>query len=267
MSYKDQTVVLTGASEGIGRALALRIAADGARLVVAGRNAERLASLKQGIEDQGSACTVVVGDLADREECKKIIDTAIQHYGGIDVLINNAGITMWANFEDTDSPELIEKVLRVNFLSAAYCTHYALPHLKAARGRIVAVASVAGLIGVPGHAIYGASKHAMMGFFNSLRVEMKPYGVSVTMVAPDFVKTEIHVRGLNAKGEAMGKRIDDRHMSAEQCAQMMSTAIVKRQRLLITSSRGKLAYIARDLLPGLVDFISAKSVKGHSLLD
>ncbi len=267
MFFRDQVVVLTGASEGIGRALALQIAQPTLQIVVGGRNAARLNDLKKELEAKGAACTVVVGDLAERSECQRVIDTAIKSYGRIDTLINNAGITMWANFEDTTDPNLIEHVMRVNFLSAANCTHYALPHLIKSKGRIAAVASIAGIIGVPGHTIYGASKHAMMGFFNALRVEMKAKGVSVTMIAPDFVKTEIHVRGLDSKGQAMGKRIDDNNMSADECARLMVQAIGKRQRLLITSGRGKLAYTVRDLLPGLVDFISLKSVKGHSLLD
>jgi len=267
MSFKDQVVVLTGASEGIGRALAIQIAQPGLRIVVSGRNESRLNDAKKEIESKGANCTVVAGDLAERPECQRVIDTAVNTYGRIDTLINNAGITMWANFEDTTDPGLIEHVMRVNFFSAANCSHFALPHLIKTKGRIAAVASIAGIIGVPGHAIYGASKHAMMGFFNSLRVEMKPKGVSVTMIAPDFVKTEIHVRGLDAKGKAMGKRIDDNNMSAEECARLMAIAISKRQRLLITSARGRLAYTVRDLLPGVVDIVSSRSVKGHSLLD
>jgi short-subunit dehydrogenase len=267
MSFKDQVVILTGASEGIGRALAVQIAEAGLKIVVGGRNAERLNDLKKELESKGAACTVVAGDLSDRAICQSIVEIAVKTYGRIDTLINNAGITMWANFEDTTDPGLIEHVMRVNFLSAANCTHYALPHLIKSKGRIAAVASIAGIIGVPGHAIYGASKHAMMGFFNSLRVELKPKGVSVTMIAPDFVKTEIHVRGLDAKGKAMGKRISEKNMSADECAQLMAQAIIKRQRLLITSGRGKLAYAVRDLLPGLVDIVSSKSVKSHSLLD
>ena len=267
MSFKGQVVVLTGASEGIGRALALHIAQPGLQIVVCGRNAARLDDLKKDLEAKGAGCITVAGDLAERSECQRVIETAVKTYGRIDTLINNAGITMWANFEDTTDPGLIEHVMRVNFLSAANCTHYALPHLIKSKGRIAAVASIAGILGVPGHAIYGASKHAMMGFFNSLRVELKAKGVSVTMIAPDFVKTEIHVRGLDAKGKAMGKRIDDNNMSADECARLMAKAILKRQRLLITSARGKLAYTVRDLLPGLVDMVSLRSVKSHSLLD
>jgi short-subunit dehydrogenase len=267
MSFKGQVVILTGASEGIGRALALQIAEPGLQIVICGRNAARLDDLKKALEAKGAGCITVAGDLAERSECQRAVETAVKTYGRIDTLINNAGITMWANFEDTTDPSLIEHVMRVNFLSAANCTHYALPYLIKSRGRIAAVASIAGILGVPGHAIYGASKHAMMGFFNSLRVELKAKGVSVTMIAPDFVKTEIHMRGLDASGKAMGKRIDDKNMSAGDCARLMAKAISKRQRLLITSARGKLAYTVRDLLPGLVDIVSLRSVKSHSLLD
>src|SRR5690606_17729775 len=130
-----------------------------------------------------------------QDNCAKVIEAAANHFGGIDVLVNNAGITMWADFEDTKDPALIEHVMRVNYLSCAWCTYFALPYLKKSRGHIVGVSSIAGIVGVPGHAIYGASKHAVHGFLNSLRVELKPYGIGVTVVAPDFVITEIHFRG------------------------------------------------------------------------
>jgi short-subunit dehydrogenase len=264
--FQDNVIVITGASEGIGRALALQVAAEGAKLVLAGRNAARLDDCAHACRSAGAEACTFAGDLSDAGVCGRLINFAVESFGRIDTLINNAGITMWAMFQDTSDPALIQKVMQTNFMSAAYCTHFALPHLKKSQGRIAAVASLAGILGVPGHTIYGASKHAMFGFFNALRLELKEHKVSVTMVAPDFVRTEIHVRGLDANGEAMGKRLPEHHMSAEACAAMIRKAVFRRQRQVITSARGNLAFIMRDLIPWLVDAITARSVKKNSLM-
>lgn len=266
MKFADKVIIITGASEGIGRALALHLAPQKPKLILTGRNKERVDSIQAEVGARGAECVTVIGDLANDTVCKSVTDKALEAFGRIDILVNNAGITMWAEFADTTDVSLIDKVMRVNFLSAANCTHYALPHLVKSRGQIVAVASLAGLIGVPGHAIYGASKHAMFGFFNALRNELRPHGVSVTMVAPDFVKTEIHVRGLKANGDAMGKRISEDNLSADKCAAMIAKAIAGRRRIIITSARGWMAYVFRDLIPDLIDYLSTKSVKRHNLL-
>lgn len=267
MSFRDQSVLVTGASEGIGRALALRLAKDGAKLTLAARNRVRLEDLAKECAALGAPLPAIfVGDLAKAEDCKQAVDAAVNRFGGLDALVNNAGITMWADFKDVTDPALIARVMEVNYYSVAYCTFYALPHLKKSRGRLVGVSSMAGIIGVPGHSIYGASKHAIHGFLNSLRIELAGSGVSVTIVAPDFVVTEIHNRGLTGSGEAMAKRLDAaKFMSAETCAGLMYTAIWRRDRLLMTSARGKLAAKVRDLIPGILDRLAANGAKKGGL--
>lgn len=264
--YSGKVVVITGASEGIGRALALHIAPSKPRLVLAGRNPARLEAAAEACRQLGAEAIIVAGDLSERVNCERVIQAAVTHFKAIDVLVNNAGVTMWADFTAATDPELIERVMRINYLSCAWCTYYALPYLKQARGHVVGLSSIAGLIGVPGHVIYSASKHAIHGFLNSLRIEVRPFGIGVTIVAPDFVVTEIHHRGLTASGAPMGKRLDpEKHMSAETAAAMIAKAIVTRRRLLMTSPRGQVLSLVRDWLPDLIDGIVLRSSKSTGL--
>lgn len=160
----DHVIVLTGASEGIGRALALELARRRLALVLAARSRERLEEAARECEAAGSQCLVVPTDVTDARQCSALIDAAVARFGRIDVLINNAGSTMWSRFDALSDLGVIEQVMRVNYLSAVYLTAAALPWLKQTHGRLVAVTSVAGLTGVPERTGYAASKHAMTGF-------------------------------------------------------------------------------------------------------
>ncbi len=188
---------------------------------------------------------------------------AVERFGGIDVLVNNAGVTMWARFDAVSDFSVYERLLAVNYLGAVYMTAAALPHLKASRGLIVAVASIAGLTGVPERTGYAASKHAMVGFFESLRIELTGSGVDVTLVAPDFVVSEIHRRATGPDGRPLGATPmqEARLMSAARCAQLIARAMRRRQRLLITSARGRLVRWARLLVPRRVDALAARAIR------
>jgi short-subunit dehydrogenase len=263
--YAHKTIILTGASEGIGRALALELATDAPRLVLAARNLERLESLAADCETLGATCLVVPTDVTDEAACRALVEKTLARFGGLDVLVNNAGGSMWARLDEMQDTSALEGLMRLNYLSAAWCTYYALPALKKSRGQIVAVASVAGLTGVPAHTVYSATKHAMMGFFDSLRIELAGDGVAVTVIAPDFVQSEIHQRALGPDGKAIGEsRVETRArvMSSEQCAAMIYRAMAARKRLLITSLRGKLGRFVRILAPSLIDRIALKAVAG-----
>ena len=203
-SFEGKVIVLTGASEGIGRALALALASARARLVLAARNAERLASLSQECIARGAEVLCVPTDVSRRADCMALIDTTLARFKTIDVLLHNAGSTMWSRLDELEDPELLERLMCANYLGAAWLTWRALPALVAARGRIVAISSVAGLVGVPTRTGYSASKHAMFGFFDSLRIELADRGVSVTVVAPDFVRSEIHRRAIGPEGKPLG---------------------------------------------------------------
>jgi short-subunit dehydrogenase len=179
------------------------------------------------------------------------------------VLVNNAGITMWSRFDAVTDFSVFERVMAVNYFGAMYLTAAALPHLKRSKGLIVAVASLAGLTGVPERTGYAASKHAMVGFFDSLRIELAGSGVDVTVIAPDFVVSQIHKRAIGPDGRPLGKTPmqESRIMTSEECARLIRHAMERRQRLLVTSVRGKLGRVLKLLAPSVIDRIAAKAIR------
>ena len=261
--FKDKVVIITGASEGIGRSLAHEFAPMQARLVLAARNVERLNSLKAEVEAAGGQAIVVPTDVTDEAACKQLIDTTVSTYGQIDVLVCNAGGTMWTPMEAIVDTSIYERLMKLNYLGSVYPCFYALPHLKRTMGRIVGISSVAGLIGVPTRTAYSASKHAMFGFFDSLRIEVQESGITVTMIAPDFVLSEIHRRALGADGKAIGKSPlqESKIMTSQACAQLAVEAIFERKRLLITSRRGKIGRWLKLLMPKKMDAIALKAIR------
>jgi short-subunit dehydrogenase len=258
-----QRIVLTGASEGIGRALALALAARRARLVIAARDASRLESLARECRAAGGEAFAVPTDVANAQDCEWLVGEAMKSLGGIDVVIHNAGITMWSRFDAVADLEIFERLLEVNYLAPVRLTALTLPHLKKSKGLIVAVASLAGLTGVPERSGYAASKHALIGFFDSLRIELAGTGVDVSVVAPDFVVTEIHKRAIGPDGQPLGESpmVQKKIMTAEECARGIVRAIEKRQRLLLMSTRGKLGWFLKFLAPRLLDRIAAKAIR------
>jgi short-subunit dehydrogenase len=264
-AFTGKTVLITGASEGIGRALALALAAERAQLVLAARSSARLQEAAAACAVLGAQVEAVVTDVAQPGDCAHCVARALARFGRLDILVNNAGITMWARFDEISDFSVYERLLTVNVLGSVRMTAAALPHLKAARGLLVAVASIAGLTGVPERTGYAASKHAMVGFFESLRIELRGSGVDVTIIAPDFVVSQIHRRAIGADGAPLGHTPmdEDRIMTAEECAALIAGAMRRRQRLLITSVRGRFARWARLVVPGLVDKLSARAIREH----
>jgi short-subunit dehydrogenase len=258
-----QVVVLTGASEGIGRALAIELSRRGLYLVLAARNPQRLEEVASECAAQGSVASVMPTDLLDPAQCRALIDAAVARFGRIDVLINDAGGTMWSRFDALDDLSVYEHLMKLNYLGAVHLTAAALRWLKQSQGRLVAVASVAGLTGVPERSGYAASKHAMVGFFESLRIELKDSGVSVTIIAPGFVRSEIHKRAIGPDGRPLGDSPlrQERVMTAEQCARLIVPAIERRRRLLIISWRGRIARWLKLIFPGIVDRMAARAIR------
>jgi short-subunit dehydrogenase len=261
--FAGKTVLITGASEGIGRALALTLAAQRVRLALNARNEQRLMDAARECSVRGAEVLSVPGDVSRPEDCAQLVARTVERFGGLDILVNNAGITMWSRFDAISDLSVFARLLAVNYLGAVYTTAAALPHLQAARGLIVAVASIAGLTGVPERTAYAASKHALVGFFESLRIELTGSGVAVTIVAPDFVVSEIHRRAIGADGAPLGKTPmqESRIMSADECARLIAGAMRRRQRLLITSARGRFGRWARLVAPALVDAIAARAIR------
>jgi len=262
-TFNGKTVLITGASEGIGRALALALAAEQPRLVLAARNAARLEDAARACAACGAEVLALPADVSRPEDCRRLVAAARERFGALHALVNNAGITMWSRFDAIADLAVFERLLAVNLLGAVYTTAAALPDLKATRGLIVAVASLAGLTGVPERTAYAASKHALVGFCESLRVELAGSGVDVTIVAPDFVVSEIHRRAIGPDGAPLGESpMQEAHiMSAAECARLIVGAMHRRDRLLITSRRGRLVRWARLIVPSIVDRMAARAIR------
>ncbi|MFZ1977561.1 MAG: SDR family oxidoreductase [Bacteroidota bacterium] len=261
-SFSEQVIVLTGASSGIGRELALQLARQGAFLALASRNSEKLSQLAKECEQLNGKALAIPTDVSRPQDCAALIQKTVNAYKRLDILINNAGLTMYGNFEDIKDIEMFETLIKVNYLGSVYCTHYALPYLKQSRGRIVGISSLTGKNGVPTRTGYAASKHAMAGFFDSLRIELAGSGVTVTMIYPGFVATEMRERALGVDGKPIGKsHLDEGNvMPVERCAGMILTAVEKRKRELIMGFRGKIGQWLKLIAPGLTDRIARKSI-------
>ena len=260
--FSGEVIVITGASSGIGRALAEELAAQGPKLVLAARNVERLEAAADACRRRGAEAIAVPTDVTSQAQCAALIEAAIARFGRLDVLVNNAGRAMWARFDQLADASVIEDLMRVNFLGGVYCTHAALEHLKQSRGLIVALASISGLTGVPLLSGYAASKHAIIGFFESLRIELAESGVGVTIAAPDFVQSEILERATGKDGLPLDHSPleQSKLMTAEACARRIVRAMAGRRRLVFTSQRSAFARWGKLLAPKLVDRISRRAV-------
>ncbi|MBI2768772.1 MAG: SDR family oxidoreductase [Burkholderiales bacterium] len=262
------TYVITGASDGIGAEMARQLAkthGTQAALVLAARSRDKLAAVAAECEALGAKRLAVAMDVSVEPQCRELIAEAVREFGGIDALVNNAGVSAQALFSDVTAQDLhwYEDLMKVNLWGSVWCTHAALPHLKKSRGHIVAVASLAGLVGVPGRTAYSATKFAMTGFFEALRSELKASGVSVTTAYPGVVATQIRHRGLNAQGVAAGSSglKEDKAMSVEECARLIIEGMQGRRREVVMTAQGKLGRFMKLLAPGLVENMALAALK------
>jgi short-subunit dehydrogenase len=251
---RGSRILLTGASSGIGAALASRLAEQGARLVVTGRRQERLESLVARIRQDGRGEALpVVADLADGAQRTRLLEQTLASLGGLDVLINNAGVGALGWFADA-SEERMRLLFEVNFFAATELTRLALPHLKQGRDALlVNVSSILGLRGIPGCSEYCASKFALTGWSESLRTELKPHGVALLLVCPGAIETEFRDNLVENRLGYPGR--DKRRMSADRCAVQIVRAIKKRQCRLVVTTQAKLLDWLNRLLPGMVDWV------------
>jgi short-subunit dehydrogenase len=263
MSYEGRTIVVTGASVGIGRAFCRAVAPQRPRLVLASRDEGRLEEAAAECRALGAQALVVPTDVGVEAQCRALVERTVAHFGGLDVLVNNAGLSMWARLDELTDLSIYERIMRVNYLGCVWLTHAALPHLKRSRGQIVVIGSLLGLTGAPTRTGYSASKHALMGFYDSLRIELMGTGVDITMVAPDFVVTEIHRRSEGADGRPLGETPmqESKIMTAEACAAMILRGMEKRRRLVIGSLRGKLGRFVRIFAPGVIDRVAQRAIR------
>ena len=250
--FKNKVVAITGGSDGIGKALTDALLLQGARVATCARNQDKLYDLQ--LLHSGKPLHTMVADVSNYNDCKNFIDSTIRVFGGIDILINNAGISMRALFKDLEV-DVIEKVMGINFFGTLYCTRLALDSVIERKGSIVGVSSIAGFRGLPGRSGYSASKFAVNGFLEALRTELLDSGVNVMWVCPGFTSSNIRNRALNKKGKSQGESPMDegKMMTSEACAAHILKAIEKRKRTLVLTFTGKRTVFMNKLFPGLAD--------------
>ena len=260
--------IITGASDGIGAETARQIALrDGNRawLVLAARNVEKLQDLASELEQSGSKVLIVPTDVTDRNACIALIEKTVAAFGQIDTLIVNAGMSAHANFAEIKPEDLqwMHDLMELNYWGSVWPIHAALPHLAKTKGRIVAVSSVAGLIGVPGRTAYSGTKFALSGFCEALRSELEPSDISVTIVYPGVVKTDIRKVGYGASGGALGMsgvREGDM-MSVQQAVRLMLEGISRRKREVLMTRQMRFGRWLKLIAPYLVDRMALKAIK------
>ncbi len=255
---RDKVVIITGSSSGIGRALAFEFGEKGAKIVVASRNMGLLDEVVAGLKQKNIDAIAVQTDVSKEDDCKNLIAKTVAKYGKIDILINNAGISQRALFEDMQL-DVMRKVMDINFYGTVYCTKYALPYLLQTKGSVVGVISIAGYMGLPARTAYGASKYAMRGFLNTLRVENMRKGLHVLVVAPGFTESNIRKVALKADGSMQGEtpRAEDKMMSSEAVARKIYKGVVRRKRnMILTLIEGKLSVLLSFIAPSLLDKLS-----------
>ena len=254
MNFQDKVVVITGASSGIGEALVYEFASRGARIVMGARSEDKLAQTAEKLHEQGVKCAFRATDVTREKDCRELISVAVERFGGIDVLICNAGISMRALFDDVDL-EVLKRLMDVNFWGAVYCTKYALPYIQASHGSIVGVSSVAGFHGLPGRTGYSASKYALHGFLETIRIENLKKHVHIMIAAPGFTASNVRFSALTADGSSQGAspREEGKMMTAEEVARRIAKGISRRKRTLLMEFNGRATALIKKFAPSLLD--------------
>jgi short-subunit dehydrogenase len=254
--FKEKVVIVTGASSGIGKALAVEFSKRGAFVVLAARNLGNLAKTKMICDEYTNRSIIIQTDVTIENDCKELINRTIKEFGKVDILINNAGISMRALFKDLDL-KVIKRLMDVNFWGAVYCIKYALPYLLETKGWVVGISSIAGYRGLPGRTGYSSSKYAMRGLLESLRTENRKTGLHVLIVAPNFTASNIRNTALTADGSTQSEspRDENKMMTAEEVAIRICTAIHKQKIIIYMTFKGKLIVWINRFFPRMMDKI------------
>ncbi len=255
--FKDKVVAVTGGSEGIGKALIDALIPLGAKIATCGRNQDKLYNLQ--VQYSGHLLHTIVADVSRYDDCANFINSTIDTFGGIDILINNAGISMRALFKDADVA-VIKKVMDVNFFGTVYCTKLALNSIIERKGTIVGISSIAGFRGLPGRSGYSASKFALNGWLESIRTELMETGVNVMWVCPNFTSSNIRYAALNSKGDTIKESTMNEIsiMRTEICAAHILKAIQKRKRNVVMTFSGKRTVFFNKFFPSITDKLVRK---------
>ncbi len=262
-------VVITGASSGIGEAMAYYYAKLGAKVSLSARNVEKLQEIADNIKLNKGDVHYLSCDVSIEADCKKMIDSTVDKFGGIDILICNAGLSMRALFDDLEL-SVLHKLMDVNFWGSVNCVKYALPYIQQSKGSIVGISSVAGIHGLPARTGYSASKYAMVGFLDTIRIENMKKGVHVMVASPGFVATNVRFTALNAKGDNQGEtpREEGKMMTPEEVAKRVLKGIKRRKRSITMDFNGRAATIIKKFSPSLLDklFFNAMAKEPNSPL-
>ncbi len=253
-SLKGKIAIVTGASSGIGKACALKLAEEGAQLVLAARNTTALEVVALDCKAFGVEVIIIRTDVRTESDCKTLIEESIARFGGIDILINNAGMSMRATFEDVDL-KVLKTLMDVNFWGAVYCTKYALPYLLKSKGTVVGISSIAGFKGLPARTGYSASKFALNGFLETLRIENMKKGLHVLICAPGFTASNIRNTALSKDGKPQSESPlqESKLMSAEAVAAKVIEGIKKRKKIIVLTFIGKLTVLLNKFIPSFMD--------------
>ena len=251
--FKDKVMIITGASSGIGLASAKLFASFGAKLSLAARSADKLAKIAEELSSE-TEVLYVRADVSVEADCRNLIDRTVEKFGRIDILVNNAGLSMRAMFRDLDL-SVIRTLMDVNFWGTVYCTKYALPYLQKSKGSLVGISSVAGLHGLPGRTGYSASKFAMTGFLETVRIENLKKGLHVMVACPGFTASNVRFSALVADGSQQGStpRDEGHMMTGEQVAKIVAKGIAKRKRLCLMEIEGRATHFVKKFAPGFLD--------------
>ncbi len=267
-AFRDQVVIVTGASAGIGKSLSLLLASQCGKVVIAARRVERLEQIAEQCHMFCGEVTVIPTDVSHEAQCQALIEKTIAKYGRLDMLINNAGMAASALLDEFPDLYLFKHTMDVNFYGAVYCTYYALPYLKQTHGRIVAISSLGGKAAIPYNTPYCSSKYALHGFYDSLRMELYQSGVSCTVVCPSWVATEFHESQLNKDGLPRGVRgrayYSKRTMTSDRCAEIILNAAEKRRREVLMGP-GALAVWLKVIAPSFLDWLAVKIFLGTAI--
>lgn len=253
--FKDKVVIVTGASSGIGEATARLFAKNGSRVILAARSEEKLKTIISEIKTSGYEADYVKTDVTKEDECRTLIDKTVEKYGTVNILINNAGVSMRAPFDKVNL-DVLRTLMEVNFWGTVYCTRYALPYLITNKGSVVGVSSVAGFHGLPGRTGYSASKFAIHGFLETIRIENLKRGLHVMIIAPGFTASEIRKHALTADGTEQGEspREEGKLMSPEYVAKWVLKGIRKKKRNKILTWEGRFTALFQRIIPAVVDW-------------
>jgi dehydrogenase/reductase SDR family member 7B len=251
---QDKAVIITGGSSGIGKALAEEFGKHGSKVLITGRNEIALSETVEELKNKGLIVHAFQGDVSIEDDNKRMAEEALRLFGKIDVLVNNAGITMRALFEEVDT-RVIRKTMDVNFFGVLYATKYCLPEIIKTKGSVIGISSIAGYRGLPGRTGYSASKFALQGFLEVLRSEMYKKGVHVLTACPGFTNTNIRKKSLLKDGSQQGDTPRDEHsmMSAEEVAKSVYKATVARKKILILTGQGKITVFLNKWFPEWMD--------------